>query len=234
MLAVEDDEDTLQESTSDMFQLIDTLRSHEPFPVGMFCLGEDDPLVKYALERKAELSRGSQSKDDEASWRRTMDDWLKKCGLTWKDAQPTPELLASPWFCILPNRERLTLAALLKAFPDKISFDISQQVARAFDVTDSTEDAIGTISPGGQIYLVELMRFMIGAEELHMQGIPMKWIRNAFSSKMLNETSAKQFAGNSYTLSVCVAFYIGLFIYWPFPKMANIQMPAPKSLERFL
>ena len=99
---------------------------------------------------------------------------------------------------------------------------------------EESEPVLNTLTPGGKIYLPEHSRFLLGIEEMHIQGVPMPWLRLAFESNILTETQAKQFAGNAYTATVVAAVFLALFRHWPFPKMGYHEVPALPSIDSFL
>ena len=154
--------------------------------------------------------------------------------LSWQQCQPSPELLECKWYRSLPNRDRLTLAALMFKYPDRKGFDITQQVVRNHDSNSETEQSLATLTPGARVFLPHRMRFLTGAEAMHIQGVPMAWVRKAHNKKILSDCSAKDFASNAYTCSVVLALYISLLVKWPFPVMATHQAPASESIARFL
>ena len=154
--------------------------------------------------------------------------------LTWQQRQPFQELFECKWHRSLPNRDRLTLAALMFKYPDRRGFDITQQVVRNHDSNPDTEVSLSTLTPGARVFLPHRMRFMTGAEAMHIQGVPMSWVRKAHNKKIISDCSAKDFAGNAYTCSVVLALYISLLVKWPFPVMATHQAPEDQSIARFL
>ena len=128
--------------------------------------------------------------------------------LTWQQCQASQALLECKWYRSLPNRDRLTLAALMTKYPDRRGFDITQQVVRNHDSISDTEVSLSTLTPGARVFQPHRMRFLTGAEAMHIQGVPMTWVRKAHNKKILTDCSAKDFAGNAYTCSVVLALYI--------------------------
>ena len=154
--------------------------------------------------------------------------------LTWQQCQPSSQLLQCKWYRSLPNRDRLTLAALMLKYPDRKGFYITQQVVRNHDSNPDTEVSLSTLTPGARVFLPHRMRFLTGAEAMHIQGAPMIRVRKAHNTNIISDCSANDFAGNAYTCSIVLALYISLLVKWPFPVMATHQAPADKSIARFL
>ncbi len=113
----------------------------------------DEYVAKVLQERQTNAGKEKDATED-PTWRKDMNNWLKKHGYSnWGICQPTEKLLSSEWFHLLPNRERLTLAALMAVFPHKIGHDVSQQLGRSHDSADS--DNLATLIPAGKVYLPE-------------------------------------------------------------------------------
>ena len=232
-LAVPYDEDGLEELSNEMWDILAQIELSDHIPLAKFLLPCEDSYLVKLLEDYKKRSVGNDLDENDPVWRRGLNDWLKARGETWDACQPSAELLASEWFCLLPPRERLTLAALMNAAPAKVGHNVSQQAFRTDNDGDDMATALGSFCTKSKWYLVEYHRLLAGIEALHIQGIPMHALREALTRRVLCETGAKDFAGNSYTAAVMTAFDIALFITWPFPKMAFHQVPVTRNMDRF-
>ena len=124
-------------------------------------------MVESTARAKLEL----EEKEDPV-WRRNLDAWLKERGEGWEVCRPSADLIRCPWFQILPSRERCALAALRHANPQKLGHNVSQQVFRGDNEGPEMVHSIGTICPKEKTYCPQAMRLILGAELLHIQGMP--------------------------------------------------------------
>ena len=231
-LAVSLDRDGLDAWSLELWQTVESLHL-DPLPLAGFLLDNDDPYVAKCLEESTERMKGDAESIEDPVWRKGMDGWLKGRQLDWSICKPTPDLISSPWFKILPSRERLTLAALMHEYPAKAGHNVSQQVFRTDGQGDDKDVCLGTATPKERVYLPEQRRCMLGAESLHMQGVPMAWIKEAVSRKVATDTLLKNLAGNAYTAAVFLCLMIALLIHWPGPSMEYYQVPGIKAVDRF-
>ena len=103
---------------------------------------------------------------------KVLDGWLKSRSEGLDFCMPTEALLAFPWFHILPGRERLTLAAPTRAYPQTFYRIIIQQVARGDDM-GADEANLGTFCTTSRVFTPSLGRVLSGSESLHIQGMPL-------------------------------------------------------------
>ena len=164
-----------------------------------------------------------------------MDEWLGKRGADWTLCAPTPALSSSPWFRAMPTRERLTLSSMLKTYPGRLGYDVSQNVNRTARDFEVAKHLLNTVIPNSKMWLPHLnpQRWMLGVEEFQLQGMDRTLIRRGLEERVLSDHLARDLAGNCYTGSVCAACFIAVLVHWPSSR-CDRQAPVATSLTRIL
>ena len=79
-------------------------------PLNKFLLGASSEYLQQELQRRTASATGDRSK---GIWPQTHQDYLKSKGLTYKHITVPPAVKTSPWFELLPSRERECLGLAL-------------------------------------------------------------------------------------------------------------------------
>ena len=189
-----------------------------PEPLRNFIMDSESQYVQSELARRQASRRGDSHQA--TSWRRTHRRFLQAKGLSGQHAALPRDVRSSPWFDLLPSREKEVLAFCLRQWPCATSFDLSARIDR---VSVGRDLLVPTVTPRGKPWLRQLdqeakqispNRVMLGREALAIQGFPVEWLGSrrqgswAPSDRLLSDL-----AGNAFTGQVLSKLFIAIFLH---------------------
>ena len=148
--------------------------------------------------------------DKNTKWQELLNKELHNKGWTRSQIVAPPEHQVSPWFSLLPDRERMNLGFQLALHPDSTSLELSQMPGRS---THPGKDCIlQTLYPNSRLWLADEKRWMLGKDALLCHGLPSDVVKKlaGFSDNQLIDL-----AGNSKTAQSFMAIFISLLACWP-------------------
>ena len=146
--------------------------------------------------------------------------------MNWRHAIPPSNVRTSPWFELLPSREKEIIGYHITQAKIKhtalVGFEASQRIDRT---SISHDGVVNALTPGNIIWLVEDFcldagnmksnRLVIGNEALSLQGFPTAWIANTPEDLRPSDPQQMDLAGNAFTstiimaIAMCIFFEIG-------------------------
>jgi len=201
--------------------------------LGSFLLPGSDPYVKGELQRRQEACRGAT---DRLDYQVKHKDFLASKGISWARLQVPAETKASPWYQVLPQREREVLAYAIAAHPELVSVDCSQRIDRA---SIGRGPRLPTITPGGKVYLMVSMaekgskvsgpcnRLLLGLEALKLQGFPTNLLPHAEPHVLPSDPQLMDLAGNAFPGTVLSAIFLALYLH--LPPVSRVEKGAARE-----
>lgn len=120
-----------------------------PMPLAACLLKNSDPLVQAELARKKAACTGGESN----SWVDMHKHTLKSKGLTYQDIVRPAAVMNSPWYDVLPPRERECLGLSIKLAKDKgiklTTVDLSPRIDRTTEGRDGLVPTLTTSTKTG-------------------------------------------------------------------------------------
>ncbi len=175
--------------------------------VRQLLLRPQSPMLAKVLQEKQANAVGP---DPLMPWRAQHATFFRNHGLNWRHLTPTPAMKASPWFALLPPREKeiaIYGAHLAESTPGVFSIDVSQRLGRT---PLGSGEALPTILPGAKTYLLRENRLLLGVEALRAQGFPTQWVEEALCAGSVSDHFLHDLAGNAFSLTVLLAVLIGI------------------------
>ncbi len=188
-------------------------------PWHKFLFTTDHPSVQAELERKLASASGDLP---DTTWQEFHKRYLDSQGMSWRQAMAPTETRSSPWFEVLPSRERGVLGfKISQAKINKVALngvDTSQRIDRA---PRCSNGLICPLTPNSKIWLLAHWgvpkseewseRLMTGTEALRFQGFPTEWIASAPEEARPSQPQQSDLAGNAFPINVFMAVMLGVF-----------------------
>ena len=206
------------------------LKQQEPLASFLQEREHDDTVKEF--NRRKEASTGNKA---EATWHSAHEQYLNSRGMTWRDAVAPQEVRSSPWFSLLPAREKDILGVHLfestKAKSCVFGVDLNPRIDRPSFCRDGMMCAI---TPGSKLWLAKCcctsrtcaqatrqwqhkcQRLVTGGEALALQGYPKQWLdKAAAGGELPGDVLLMDLAGNAFPCTVMGAVMLGVFTRMP-------------------
>ena len=237
-----------------IFQQVDQL-SCETKSMYHFLLSADHPYVKQELSAM-QLRPESVAVPTGVGWPAEHEALFKSKGISWKDMQPSQDVLNSPWYQNLTRRKKEILNYQIfctRQTSDTnkgplTTVDLSQSIYRA---SKGYKGICQTLTPKMCTWMVahdrdaeELEeeaydklpqpgRPMLGVEAMAIQGFPVKWLFSG-PDKCPPNTQLLDLAGNAFSSLVFAAVYVSLLAELPMPVKTQYDHSPSSDLEAIL
>ena len=202
-------------------------------------LPDDYHAVADELRRREQVSQADTgAKKKKPDWPELHRREYLKIGLRWgapHDMHPGEEIAASPWYAVLPPREKEALLYGLKTIGENATIDTSQSITRLQHSKDVNGiEVLPTICPKMNLFVpfplhtadVMYPRPLIGRELMMLQGFPTD---EAFEEQIENfkgqlrksrvecevEPTLSDMAGNMFPATVVQALLMSTFLALP-------------------
>lgn len=222
--------------------LVDTFQT-KALQIGDLLVSSTDPVLVEEMGQLRDKSK-IQTTNQDTKWPADHEMLFKSKGLTWKDLQPSPSLLANEWYMNLSRAKKEVLNYYLyrgknnldtKGLPTSI--DLSQHISRAPRGHDGT---LQTLTPkmctwvtrpfrceedkrAKRLKFPEDGRILLGFEAMCLQGFPATWLRHIKTSNSL----LLDLAGNAFSATVFAAVYIAALS--ELPDIADLPGDKPSA-----
>ena len=192
--------------------------------VDEFLLADDDPylqaLLDTALNKRVGDTAGTPSNGSSSTsapwWPQKYVEMLSDEGLTVGDVQAPAETLDSPWYDLLPERERVVLGYGIRRHGEHtFAIDTTQGLNR-FPV--SVTKVFPTVTPSGRVWCVPRRLPVAGFEALALHGWPKSILNRARSYA---DSLLKDLAGNSFDCHVVMPLLLAILVNLPEEKPSS-------------
>ena len=201
-------------STERMIDAIKQMKMPKPIDISSLTLPMDDDLVMLELQYwQGVKANRDESGNKDTAWQAKHQDTFQKHGLRWGNLEPHWKTAASPWFDTLTEREKDIVVFTENSAPDVLSIDVSQSIGRHRPQVHS--DLALTCTPGEKRWDMTSRRLRVAQETFALQAIPWEDMDMSFDPPTLHSL-----AGNAWTGTVCMAFFMGMVVNLPLPRKA--------------
>ena len=128
---------------------------------------------------------------------------LQQENIRFSDCKPPKTTVASPWYDVLTERERLVLGHMMLTRPAATSVDTSQSLGRAM----KGQELLPTLTPGMHLWLLHpfgkdgapLNRILTGLESLYLHGWPKRFLKTDIMAQLhMSDNLLRDLCGNSF------------------------------------
>lgn len=205
-----------------MFDMVERLKVPAA-DLGQYLLPERHQRVLDELQRRQAATRGSSSKDKNYIPRHQ--EYIEATGISWTSLAPAAGIAKSPWYQLLPQREKEIVAFYSTTIPHAVAIDTSQRIDRASVPTGPL--ILNTLTPGSKNFLVGQMsigkdtpakpnRILLGYESLGLQAFPVEELEPL---DWLSDPQMQDLAGNAFPGTCLLAVFLAM--YAKIPKLAT-------------
>jgi len=189
-------------------------------------LPDSHPYVTEGLARRQEENQKDKSMQDSA-WVSDGARLLQKSNMRWSECVAPAEQCESPWFALMPEREKFALAYTLKHTPGARLIDTSQSAGRC----PTTEGAQAfAFLPRSKPWHMERRRPVLGFEMLLCHGMPVEVLTQpAVGDQGFSDPFLRDLAGNSVVAEAFAAVLIGTLTHWPHEQADAAEAASPSA-----
>jgi hypothetical protein len=195
----------------------------EPVDFSVWMLDPEDQYVKDELARRQEENLKDKSMQDSA-WVSDAAKLLRKSNMSWSECVAPKDQCDSPWFALLPEREKFALAYTMKHSPAAKIIDTSQSAGRCC-TSDGTR--VFALLPRSKPWHLDHKRPVLGKEMLMCHGMPPKFLDPAkLQAHGFSDPFLRDLAGNSVVAEAFASMLIGAMLHWPAKAAAAASSAA--------
>lgn len=208
-------------------EMLETTRglTIQPADFSVWMLDPEDQYVKDELARRQEENQKDKSLQD-SGWVSDAARLLSKSNMSWSECVAPKDQCDSPWFALLPEREKFALAYTMKHSPGAKIIDTSQSAGRCC-TSDGTR--VFALLPRSKPWHLDHKRPVLGKEMLMCHGMPANFLDRAkLQTHGFSDPFLRDLAGNSVVAEAFAAMLIGALLHWPRERVAaKAAAPAP-------